>query len=86
MLEERTATPTRLWRQVLETLLSTHKGCEVHSMGVRADQSRYRLGFWSDIEMKRSGCSNCNKISPSLAKLSPVEQCIDNYMSFISHQ
>ena len=77
MLEERTIIPTKMRKQVLETLHSAHQG--VLSMGMRAEQAVYWPGFWSDIERKRSECSTCQKIAPSQAKLPPVEPIVPNY-------
>ena len=54
-----------------------HQG--VLGMGLRAEQSVYWPGFWSDIEGTRSRCSTCQKIAPSQAKLPPVEPLVPNY-------
>jgi hypothetical protein len=48
-------------------------------MGLRAEQSVYWPGFWSDIEETRSKCSTCQKIPPSQAKLPPMEPLVPNY-------
>ena len=77
MMEERTVIPAKLRQQVLETLHSAHQG--VLSMGLRAEQAVYWPGYWSEIEMKRSECSTCQKIAPSQAKLPPVEPVVPNY-------
>jgi hypothetical protein len=49
-------------------------------MGLRAEQSVYWPGFWSDIEKTRSKCSTCQKIAPSQAKLPPIEPLVLNYL------
>ena len=77
MLEERTVIPAKLKQQGLETLHSAHQG--VLCMGLRAEQAVYWPGLWSEIEMKRSECSTCQKIAPSQAKLPPVEPVVPNY-------
>ena len=77
MLEDRTVVPVKLRKQVLVTLHSAHQG--VLSMGLRAEQSLYWPGFWTEIERTRAECSTCQKIAPSQAKLPPVEPLVPNY-------
>jgi hypothetical protein len=64
-------------------------------MGLMAEHSVYWPGFWSKIEETRSNCSTCPKITPSQAKLPPMEQLVTNfpfehicvdYMSLNDHQ
>ena len=52
-------------------LRPAHQG--VLGIGLRAEQSVYWPGFWSDIEETRSKCSTCQKIAPSQAKLPPMD-------------